>query len=74
MRDADRKPGRGRARREALSSVWFMLRVWAGTYVVAKVVCHFAGSAYVEATFRDALYFELGIVMVTAVVFIRAWL
>jgi hypothetical protein len=62
-----------RARRDALSSVLFMLRVWAATYVVAKVACYFAPTAYVEATFRDALYFELGLVVAAAVVLARAW-
>ena len=59
MRDGgDGKPGRERARRDALSSARFMLRVWAGTYMVAKLVCYLAPTAYVEATFGDALYFE----------------
>jgi hypothetical protein len=51
-----------------------MLRVWAATYIVSKVVYHFARTPYVEATFRDALYFELGLVIVTAVLLVRAWL
>ena len=71
--DADRKPGRERARRDALSSARFMLRVWAGTYMAAKLVCYLAPAAYVEATFRDALYFELGLVVAAAVVLARAW-
>ena len=74
MRDADRKPGRERARRDALSSVRFMLRVWVAPYLLAKVVCHFAGTAYVEATLRDALYFELGPLITAAVLLVPAWL
>jgi hypothetical protein len=62
------------ARRDALAAARFMLRVWAATYVVAKVVCHFVPTAYVEATFRDALCFELGLVIATVVVLVRAWL
>ena len=66
--------GRERVRRDALSSVRFMLGVWAATYVVSKAVYHFAPTAYVEATFHDALNFELGLIIVTAVVLIRTLL
>ena len=51
-----------------------MLRVWAATYVVAKAVCYVVPTAYVAATFRDALYFELGLVIVAAVLLVCAWL
>jgi hypothetical protein len=72
--DGNGKLGRERVRRDALSSVRFMLGVWTATYVVSKVVFYFAHTAYVEATFHDALYFELGMIIFTAVVLIRTLL
>ena len=72
--DGDGKPGRQRVRSDALSSVPFMLGVWVATYVVAKAAHYVARTAYVEATFRDAPYFELGLVIVAAVLLVRAWL
>ena len=51
-----------------------MLRVWMVTYAISKIVYYIVPTAYIEATFRDALYFELGLIIFTAVVLLRTLL
>ncbi len=75
MRDGGKgEVSREHVRRDALSSLCFMLRIWMMTYVISKVVYYFVHTAYIEATLRDALYFELGLISFTAVVLVRTLL
>ena len=68
----DEKRDREAVRKDAFSSVLFMVSVMAVTFIIYKIVYYFVSTHYIDATFRDMLYFELGVIIFTVISFIHA--
>jgi hypothetical protein len=70
--DRDERRDRVSLREDAFSSVRFMIWVMATTYIIYRAPYYFVHTSYIDATFRDILYFELGVVIFTVIRFIHA--